>query len=176
MVRRPARGILALLVVSQLAVGCASHLDVIRSPHPDRGEIRGSIAIEAQPDVGPPVDGVRFRIYGEDDLLIGEFKTLPDRPFRIDSLPPGEYRVVMFCDDFGDVLMEKEFDLHAGESILVRYDDMRDDNARTGRAVLKGLEVTGYVLLVATVVAADVALIALSCGAWRPCLYRAVCR
>jgi len=170
------RAIVLVLVLSQFAVGCASHLDVIRSPHPDPGEIRGSIAIEAHPDVGPPVDGVRFRIYDEEDDLLGEFKTFSDRPFRIDSLPPGEYRVVMFADDIGDRMMEKQFDLHAGESILVRYDDRRDDNARTGRAVLKGLEVTGYVLLVATVVAADVALVALSCGCWRPCLYRAVCR
>jgi hypothetical protein len=182
---RPSRGtgaVIALIIITQVAAGCSSHLDVVRGvAPPSSGELNGSVAVEVVPQYGgpsEPVEGVPFELFHEDPLFgevpVGEFATLKERPFRIDELPPGKYRVRVYLDAIGDEVLERRFELHEGESVLIAYDDQRDDRARDLNTVKKGLEVAGIALAITTLVAIDVALIVLSCGRCRPICYRLV--
>lgn len=95
-------------------------------------------------------------------------------PTTIPDLPPGEYRIRVDARPLpSGRLFEESFELRPGECVAVAYDDnqgTRDALAELGVDVAKG---TGIVVLVCVLVAADVAIVALSCGRCPPVCCRA---
>jgi hypothetical protein len=161
-------GLVAVLALAQGALGCR-HIDVLDAGSAPPG-YRSQLIVDYATSAGGRPDGVLVEIHDERGELETRFITVSAGPTRVSDLPPGRHRIRVDARPIGGGCYEEGFDLEPGRQLAIVYDD--NQAARdTAAAVARG---AGIALLFTVLVAADVALVVLSCGACPPCCCAAV--